>query len=72
MAHGATARERTVCNHCGLPFYSDSGGCPYCESAGKDAAAPAESTGETTRPTADGSDTERSGLLTRLKQALGM
>jgi uncharacterized OB-fold protein len=65
MSHEQASRERIVCDNCGLAFYADREGCPYCETAGIEPEAAVVDTEPATEETGN-------GLLGRLKQALGI
>ncbi|WP_178915080.1 hypothetical protein [Natronomonas gomsonensis] len=45
MASHSAGRRRTVCETCNLPFYADSGACPYCDTDGSTADADADAGG---------------------------
>ncbi|MFT4883009.1 MAG: hypothetical protein ACI8U4_000507 [Natronomonas sp.] len=70
MAQATASRERIVCGHCDLPYYSDKSGCPYCEEAGLVRGTADEPTAGSTAGTSR--DTDQESLLGRLKRALGM
>lgn len=76
MAQRTASRERVVCDHCDLPYYTDRTGCPYCEMAGLGSGSADKSDvveeARADTPSSASGDSEREGLLGRLKQALGI
>ncbi|WP_247002398.1 hypothetical protein [Halosolutus gelatinilyticus] len=74
-SEAATHGERTTCERCGLPYYADRDGCPYCERASvqSDSTAtdhsPQESAGAANPADAETTETDPS-LLERISDGI--